>query len=59
MLKNILKLEGAVGLSKAEQKTIKGSGGDLLACRCPDGSLVVGHADTCDQLVSQFCALDS
>lgn len=59
MLKNILKLEGAQELSKATQKLIKGNGGDLMACRCSDGSLVVGHADSCEQLVNQFCAQDS
>lgn len=59
MLKNILKLEGAVELSRSAQKEIKGSGDDLIACRCPDGSLVIGHADDCQSLINQFCALDS
>lgn len=58
MLKNILNL-GAQQLTRNEQKAIKGKGGDLLACRCPDGTLVVGHADNCSTLVNQFCAQDS
>lgn len=59
MLKNILKLQGAKELSKSEQKSINGKGGDLLACLCPDGQMVVGHADNCNQLINAFCALDS
>ena len=59
MLKNILNLEGAEELTKSAQKEIKGSGGDLIACHCPDGSLVVGHADNCQSLIDHFCALDS
>lgn len=59
MLKNILKLQGAKELSKTEQKAINGKGGDLLACRCDDGQLVVGHADNCKQLTDMFCAQES
>jgi hypothetical protein len=59
MLKNILKLEGAQQLSKSEQKAVKGKGGELMACRCPNGTLVVGHADDCSSLINHFCELDS
>lgn len=59
MLQNILKLEGAEEITKAAQKEIKGSGGDLIACRCADGSLVVGHADNCKSLIEQFCSSES
>lgn len=60
MLKNILNLEGAQQLSRSEQKLINGKGGsDILACRCPNGSIVVGHADSCDTLVNLLCELDS
>ena len=59
MLKNILKLDGAQELSKEMQKSVKGMGGDIIACRCPDGSLVVGHGDDCSYLIDHFCLLDS
>ncbi|MGH2665553.1 hypothetical protein [Flavobacterium sp.] len=60
MLKNILKLQGAKELSKNEQKAINGKGeGDLLACRCPDGQLVVAHGDNCAQVINAFCAQES
>ncbi|TGD59656.1 hypothetical protein [Flavobacterium humi] len=59
MLKNILKLDGAKELSKNEQKSINGKGGDLLACRCDNGQLVVGHADNCKQLTDAFCPQES
>jgi hypothetical protein len=59
MLKNILNLEGAQELSKKEQKLINGKGGDILACRCPNGTVVVGHADSCSTLINLLCELDS
>lgn len=59
MLKNILQLDGAQELSKEMQKTVTGKGGDLMACQCPDGSLVVGHANDCSYLINHFCLLDS
>ncbi|MCL9804433.1 hypothetical protein NAT51_02800 [Flavobacterium amniphilum] len=59
MLKNILKLDGAQELSKEMQKSVKGKGGELMACLCPDGQLVVAHGDSCDLIISQFCALDA
>lgn len=59
MLKNILNLEGAEELTKSAQKEIKGKGGDLLACLCPDGTRIITHGDSCDQVIAQFCALDS
>nr|WP_294939330.1 hypothetical protein [uncultured Flavobacterium sp.] len=55
MLKNILQFEGAKELSKSEQKSITGKDGDILACRCPNGSLVVGHADNCTTLINLLC----
>ncbi|WP_264542531.1 MULTISPECIES: hypothetical protein [Flavobacterium] len=58
MLQNILNLQGASTLSKNEQKEIKGKGGDLLACTCPDGSRVIAHGDTCQEVIAQFCAAD-
>ncbi|HKX85707.1 MAG TPA: hypothetical protein VJL37_03480 [Flavobacterium sp.] len=58
MLKNILQLDGAQELSNEMQKSITGQGGELMACRCPDGSLVVAHGDYCEQIVSQFCGQD-
>ena len=60
MLNNILNLEGAQQLSKGEQKLINGKGdSDILACRCPNGSVVVGHADNCATLINLLCELDS
>lgn len=60
MLKNILNLEGAQKLSRNEQKSINGKGdGAILACRCPNGSVVVGHADNCSTLINLLCELDS
>lgn len=58
MLQNILNLQGASTLSKNEQKAITGKGGDLLACTCPDGSRVIAHGDSCEQVIAQFCAAD-
>lgn len=58
MLNKILKLEGASTLSKNEQKEIKGKGGDLLACTCPDGSRVIAHGNSCEEVIGQFCAAD-
>lgn len=58
MVKNILNLQGVSTLSKNEQKEIKGKGGDLLACLCPDGTRVIAHGNSCDDVVAQFCALD-
>lgn len=60
MLKNMLTLEGVTELSKTTQKEIKGQGdNDVLACHCPDGSLVIAHGDSCAVVISQFCAQDA
>ena len=59
MLKNILKLQGAKQLNRTEQKNIQGKGGELMACRCPNGVLVVGHADSCSTLINNLCEMDS
>lgn len=60
MLKNILNLEGVQEINKNEQKAIIGKGNfDILACRCPDGTIVVGHADNCGSLITILCELDS
>lgn len=59
MLKNILNLAGTQELSKSEQKLINGKGGDILACLCPNGTVVVGHADNCSTLINILCELDS
>ena len=59
MLKEILKLEGVTEVSKLAQKSIIASGTPLLACKCPDGSLVIGHGITCATVINQFCLLDS
>jgi hypothetical protein len=59
MLKNILKLDGALELSKEMQKSVTGKGGDLMACKCPSGQLVVAHGDSCQQIIDQFCGLDA
>ncbi len=58
MVKKILNLQGATKLSRNEQKEIIGKGGDLLACTCPDGSRVIAHGDSCEQVIAQFCAAD-
>ena len=59
MLKNILELNGAQELSKEMQKSVTGKGGDLMACLCPNGQVVVAHGDSCQVIVNQFCALDA
>ena len=67
MLKNILKLDGAQELSKEMQKTVTGKGGrliadeggDLMACLCPSGQLVVAHGNSCQEIVNQFCGLEA
>ncbi|MEO8515838.1 MAG: hypothetical protein ABI426_03795 [Flavobacterium sp.] len=60
MLKNILNLEGVQKISRSEQKLINGKGDtDILACRCPNGAIVVGHADNCTTLINLLCELDS
>lgn len=58
MVNKILNLEGVTKLTTKQQKEIKGNGGDLIACRCTDGSLVVGHAENCQLLIEQFCSSD-
>lgn len=58
MVKNILNVQGVRTLSKNEQKEIKGQGSDLLACACPDGSRVIGHGNSCEEVIAQFCAQD-
>lgn len=59
MLNNILKLKGAEELTRTAQKEIKGSGGELMACLCPSGQLVVAHGDSCREIVNQFCGLEA
>lgn len=59
MLKKILSLKGADALSKEAQKEIKGQGGGIIACYCPDGTLVVSHSDSCDDAINHFCALEA
>lgn len=59
MLKKILSLKGADALSKEAQKEIKGKGGYILACYCPDGTVVVAHADSCDAVIDHFCDLEA
>ena len=58
MVKSILNLRGVQALSKNEKKEIKGQGSDLLACLCSDGTRVIAHGNSCEEVIGQFCALD-
>lgn len=58
MLKDILKLSGAKELSQKAQKSIVGGCDDLLACTCPDGTVVVAHGTTCKTVIDSFCLSD-
>jgi hypothetical protein len=58
MVNKILNLEGATKLTTKEQKKITGKGDDLLACTCPDGSRVIAHGNSCEEVIGLFCAAD-
>jgi hypothetical protein len=59
MLKKMVQLEGVSELSKSAQKDIQGKGNGLIACYCPDGTVVVTHDDSCAAVIDHYCLLDS